>query len=203
MTFSPIPPTPKTATSSPCCTFARLSTAPTPVSTPQPMRRGGLEGDVLGDPHGLGLGHHGGLREDRGGGEVVRRLAADGEGLGDVAEALAAPRGMTGLAGVALPAVGERAEHDVIADLDRGDLGPDGLDDAGALVAHDQRGREGDRAVHHAGVAVADTRVLDGHADLGRAGIPHLDVGADLGLVTIEDDRSHHVPLAAGQAGAP
>ena len=38
MTLSPTPPTPNTAAVSPCCTRARFRAAPTPVSTPHPMR---------------------------------------------------------------------------------------------------------------------------------------------------------------------
>ncbi len=44
ITLSPTPPTPKTAAVSPGCTFARLRTAPTPVSTPQPMRHAEVSG---------------------------------------------------------------------------------------------------------------------------------------------------------------
>src|SRR5579872_905994 len=48
MTFSPTPPTPKTAAVCPGSTVARLSTAPTPVSTPQPMRHADVSGTSLG-----------------------------------------------------------------------------------------------------------------------------------------------------------
>ena len=44
ITLSPTPPTPKTAAVSPGRTRARLSTAPTPVSTPQPMRQAEVSG---------------------------------------------------------------------------------------------------------------------------------------------------------------
>ena len=37
MTFSPMPPSPKTATVAPASTFAVFITAPRPVVTPQPM----------------------------------------------------------------------------------------------------------------------------------------------------------------------
>lgn len=38
ITLSPMPPVPITTTLSPRSTLARFSTAPTPVSTPQPIR---------------------------------------------------------------------------------------------------------------------------------------------------------------------
>ena len=44
ITLRPTPPTPNTAAVSPAWTLARLSTAPTPVSTPQPIR----QADVIG-----------------------------------------------------------------------------------------------------------------------------------------------------------
>ena len=48
ITLRPTPPTPKTAAVSPGRTLARLSTAPTPVSTPQPMRQAEDSGTSLG-----------------------------------------------------------------------------------------------------------------------------------------------------------
>src|SRR5580698_1106985 len=48
MTFRPTPPTPKTAAVSPGFTLARFKTAPTPVSTPQPMRQADESGTSLG-----------------------------------------------------------------------------------------------------------------------------------------------------------
>src|ERR1039458_1207685 len=47
ITLRPTPPTPNTAAVSPACTLARLSTAPTPVSTPQPMRQAEVMGTSL------------------------------------------------------------------------------------------------------------------------------------------------------------
>ena len=44
ITLRPTPPTPKTADVSPACTLARFSTAPTPVSTPQPIRQADVSG---------------------------------------------------------------------------------------------------------------------------------------------------------------
>ena len=47
ITLSPTPPTPNTAEVSPGATLARLSTEPTPVSTPQPMRQAEVKGTSL------------------------------------------------------------------------------------------------------------------------------------------------------------
>src|SRR5579862_9302916 len=44
MTLRPTPPTPNTAAVSPGATLARLSTDPTPVSTPQPIRHAEVKG---------------------------------------------------------------------------------------------------------------------------------------------------------------
>jgi len=48
MTFNPTPPTPNTAAVSPGRTRARLRTAPTPVSTPHPMRQAEVRGTSAG-----------------------------------------------------------------------------------------------------------------------------------------------------------
>ena len=47
MTLRPTPPTPNTAAVSPARTLARFSTAPTPVSTPQPIRHAEVMGTSL------------------------------------------------------------------------------------------------------------------------------------------------------------
>ena len=47
ITLSPTPPTPNTAAVSPACTLARLSTEPTPVRTPHPMRQAEVMGTSL------------------------------------------------------------------------------------------------------------------------------------------------------------
>ena len=48
ITLRPMPPTPKTTAVSPGRTWARLSTAPTPVSTPQPIRQAEVNGTSVG-----------------------------------------------------------------------------------------------------------------------------------------------------------
>ena len=82
MTDWPMPPAPMTTTVSPGCTLARLSTAPAPVTTAQPMRQAASSGMSFGDDHGLALGHDGALGEHAGVGELERLLAADGERAG-------------------------------------------------------------------------------------------------------------------------
>src|ERR1700694_4766869 len=47
MTFSPTPPTPQTAAVAPLGTLALLNTAPTPVTTAQPMRQAACRGTSL------------------------------------------------------------------------------------------------------------------------------------------------------------
>lgn len=47
-TLRPMPPVPMTTTLSPRSTFARFSTAPTPVSTPQPIRAAEVRGRSAG-----------------------------------------------------------------------------------------------------------------------------------------------------------
>jgi hypothetical protein len=51
ITDIPTPPTPSTATVEAGATFARLSTAPTPVTTPQLIKRRLVQGHVLSDLH--------------------------------------------------------------------------------------------------------------------------------------------------------
>ena len=116
MTFRPMPPTPMTTTVSPGRTLARLSTAPVPVTTPQPMRQAASNGTSLVDDDGLGLADDGALGEHAGVGELEGLLAADREGPGQAPEGVAAVGGLAPVAGVALAAVAERGEHDVVAD---------------------------------------------------------------------------------------
>ena len=59
--------------------------------------------------------HDGALGEHAGVGELERLLAADGERAGQAAEGVAAVGRLAAVAGVALAAVAERGEHDVVA----------------------------------------------------------------------------------------
>ena len=117
ITLRPMPPTPITTTDWPWVTLARLNTAPTPVSTPQPMS----EAEVNGTSSGIGIGGRGLddrlLDEDRRVGELERLLAVDGERPGELAEARAAERRLAAVARGAVAAVAERRQHDVVADL--------------------------------------------------------------------------------------
>ncbi len=179
-----MPPTPMTATVSPGRTLARLSTAPVPVTTAQPMRQAASNGTARVDHDRLGVAHDGALGEHAGVGELERLLAADGERPGQAAEGVAAVGRLAAVAGVALAAVAEGREHDVVADGDLAHADADGLDDAGALVAEHDRRRERDRAVEHRDVGVAEPGALDADDDLAGPGlgVAQLDVVADLQL---------------------
>ena len=104
----------------------------------------------------------------------VGQHAAEGHRRSDLAQAVGA------LLALAAPsaAVGDRQDH-VVAGLEPGHVRPHFLDDTGALVAEDERQRQGDEAPQGAEVGVAD------------AGGVHLDqhlVGAGLGSVDRLDD---------------
>ena len=77
ITLSPTPPTPKTAAVSPACTLARLSTAPTPVRTPHPMRQAEVMGTSLEILTACTSFTMVDSANTRGAGEVGRRLALD------------------------------------------------------------------------------------------------------------------------------
>ncbi len=124
ITLSPTPPTPNTAAVSPGWTLARLRTAPTPVSTPQPMRHAEVKGTSSRDLHRLDLGDDSPLDEDRRGREIRCRLARVLEGGRHVAEAADAPGRVPGGAGPAAPATGQGRDHDVVAGRDLVTPGP-------------------------------------------------------------------------------
>ena len=147
---------------------------------------GGAERHLGVDDHGLGLGDHHLLGEHAGVGEAERLLAAHGERPAEAAHRVAAVGGLAPVAGRAAPAVAERGEHDVVADLHLGDRVAHLLDDARALVAeHDRRG-ERDRAVDHRHVAVAQPGV--GDAD------PHLVPGRGVAR-TATSSRTSSCPV--------
>ena len=68
----PMPPAPMTTTVWPGCTLARLSTAPVPVTTAQPMRHATSSGTDLVDHDRLRLADDGVLAEHAGVGELER-----------------------------------------------------------------------------------------------------------------------------------
>ncbi len=71
------------------------------------------------------------------------------------------------------------------------DAGPDRLHHARALVAEHDGNGEGDRAVDHRQVAVAEPGCGDRHQHLAGARVAHLKVVHDLGPSAVEDDASH------------
>ena len=130
-----MPPAPITATVWPGCTLARLSTAPAPVTTAQPMRQAasnGTSGSMT--TAWVSLTTTSSVNTP-----VLAKLNAFSpptvNGRAQAAEGVAAVRRLAAVAGGAAPAVAERGEHDVVADLHLGDGAADLLDDAGALVA--------------------------------------------------------------------
>ena len=139
ITLSPTPPTPKTAAVSPGRTLARLSTEPTPVSTPQPMRQAEDSGTSLG------------MRTAWTSLTIVNSVKTEAaakfdagsplkvNGVEMLPERALAPGRVPGAAGPARPAAGQGGDHDVVARLDRAHRVTDRLDDAGALVAEHRR----------------------------------------------------------------
>ncbi len=98
--------------------------------------------------------------------ERAVRHAALEDGGPHVAQVLPARRAVP-----AGPAVRDEAAHDVVPGLDLGDAGADLLDDAGALVAADDREARGQVPVGQVQVRVAQPRrgVLDQHLTGARA----------------------------------
>ena len=92
-------------------------------------------------------------------GRVVTDLASGGDERAQVAQVLVAAAARRAVA-----ARRDEAEHDVVADRDPLDLGPHLRDDAGALVAPDDRKRP---------LRVAGADVLVGMAQAGRRQLDH------------------------------
>ena len=155
---------------------------------------GSLERDLGVDDDGLGLCDHDLLGEHAGVGEAEGLLAAGREGPLVPPERVSAVGRLAPVAGVAAPAVAQRGQHDVVADLHLGDGVADLLDHTGALVAEDDGRREHDRAVDDRDVAVAQAGVVDAHPHLVGSRVAHVDVVAHL-QVTRPDDPLHGVPL--------
>ena len=191
MTLRPTPPTPKTAAVSPGRTRARLSTAPTPVRTPQPMR----QADVSGTSFGILTAWTSWTTVDSAKTDAAAKLYAgcplNVNGVSMLPERPAAPGRVPGAARPAGAAVGQGGDDDVVADLDRTDLGADRLDDAGPLVAEDDRRRERDRPVDDRQVGVADPGRPDPHPDLLGPGVADRQLLGDLHAVGGVDDPSH------------
>ena len=182
MTDCPMPPAPITATVSPGCTLARLSTAPAPVTTAQPIRHAADSGTSFG------------ITTAWLSATTVRSVNTPAlanwnafspptvKGRLQLAHRVAAVGGLAAVAGVAHAAAAERGEHDVVAHLHLAHGVADLLHHASALVAeHDRRG-ERDGAVEHRDVGVAQAGVDDAHHHLVGARAAHLDVVTDLEL---------------------
>ena len=173
---SPTPPSPMTATLAPAGTWAVFSTAPTPVVTQQPMSAA-TAGST---PSGSGDG--GRLRDDRRTGHRADpaigqdgAAASIGQDRGAIGHPVAERRGVRARprtarhAGPAHPARDQPRQRDRLADGQRADARPERLDDAGALVAHRDRGRTRPVAIADMEVGVADARCEDPDADLAGA----------------------------------
>ena len=128
MAARPMPPAPMTATVLPGSTWAVRNTAPVPVSTPQPIERGPVERDVLGDLHDGPLVHEHLLGEAAEAGELARsacrrRASAAAACSPGPAEAVGVEHAVrvAGQALTALAAEHRQAAHDVVAGLHVGD----------------------------------------------------------------------------------
>ncbi len=90
----------------------------------------------------------------------------------------------------------------MVAGLDMGDAGADRLHHPRALVPQHHRYREGDGAVHHGQIAVAQSRRRDGHPHLTGARLAHHQIVHDPHLAAVEHHTTHHTaPL--GSLGRP
>jgi hypothetical protein len=98
--------------------------------------------------------------------------------------------GQTTIAGVALAAVPQRDQHDVITRLHSGDRGADLLHHPRPLVAEDDGWGHGDGPIDDRDVTVAEPGAVDAHLHLAQARGPHLDVVAYFELAG-PDDGSH------------
>lgn len=81
------------------------------------------------------------------------------------------------------------------------DARADRLDDTRALVAEHHRRGEGDGAVDHRQIAVAQPGGGYRHQDLSGTRVPYLQIVDHLGLCAVEDDASHLGSL--GSLGRP
>ena len=196
MALAPMPPTPTTATVSPGPTSAAYTLEPQPVTTPQPSRQALSSGTSFVDLDAARLvddGVVGERAEQAHQPEVLAlRVVADGA-VGDlpadahqraeVAQVLVAGRAArTATTGR------DEAEHDVVAGREPADALADLFDDAGALVATDDRQLErqvtGDEVL--VGVAHARRGELDQH--LARSGGVEFDVLDAPRLVRFPED---------------
>ncbi len=170
-----------------------------PGEHPAPDERGGGQGDVPGDAHGLhGLDDRA-FREGRVGGELVHRLRAPRERSRRAPDRLPAHGRPSPVALRARPAVGERGQGHVVTGRDMGDAGAHRLHDSGTLVAQHHRYGEGDGAVHHRQIAVAQPGRRDGDQHLAGTRFPYRQIVDDPDPPAVE----HHTPHHTAPFGSP
>lgn len=101
---------------------------------------------------------------------------------------------MCGTLAAAVAATAEDGEtgDDVIAGLDFGDLGSDGVDDAGSLVAEDGGALEGVEAVDAVEVGVANAAGGGVNADLVTDGVGDVDLAEGEVFVGVIEDCGLH-----------
>src|SRR5581483_11108531 len=99
---------------------------------------------------------------------------------------------------LALPARGRPGERDVVARPHARDAGPDGLHDAGALVAEDGRAGRRRGAVDRVLVGVADPARPQAHEHLAVARLGEVELGDVLLAADLFEDRRAN-PHATGR----
>ena len=132
------------------------------------------------DNHGLGLFDHGGLGEDPSIGELERLLSPHRERGAEATSGVTAMGGLTAVTGIALAAVAQGGEDDVVTHLHLADGSTDLFDHSRPLVAEHGRGRERDRAVDHRDVAVTQPGGVNPNSHLVGTQVPHLYVVSHL-----------------------
>ena len=163
-----------------------LTTAPTPVSTAQPNKRGFVERDRAVDLDQRAARDRRVFGEHRAAQMMVDRLADMRDAPRARQQRAGAVGGGTGLAqrrtafgaGRAMAATGHEDHDHVVADLQVGDAFAQFLDDAGGLMAQRHRHRPRAVAVDHRQVRMAQPRGddLDQHlAGAGRRQVDRLD----------------------------
>src|SRR6266852_8853096 len=93
---------------------------------------------------------------------------------------------------MAMAAGADQRDHDMIAALQPGDAGSDGLDDSGRLMAIDSRQVAAPGALHVVDVAVADGAGRELDLDLARAGLGDVDLLDQQGLAELATDGGFH-----------
>ena len=86
----------------------------------------------------------------------------------------------------------DQRDHNMVAALQPGDAGPDGLDDAGRLMTIDRRQVAAPRTLDVVDVAVADGAGRELDLDLARAGVGDLDLLDLQGLAELAADGGFH-----------